>query len=144
MQITFYNYSGEPNNLRKSLGTGTTITGAMRGSLSVSDPIITAETIPLNANYCYITQTASYYYMDPPEILRTGIRQAQLHRDPLMTFSAGIRQLPAIAARAQTEGDTYSSYLPDPLQQVYTYKTICTRALHTFSYGNYYILMTAG
>lgn len=143
MTITFYNYAGEPATIRKQLGTGYTITGSMRGPFDDQRPYITVEIIPDGANYAYIAELGAYYYMDPKDIIRTGICGAQLRRDPLMTFASQILALPAIAARAQTEGDRYSSYLIDTEQRMYAYKTICTRLLHTFEYGDY-ILITAG
>lgn len=143
MTITFYNYVGEPATIRKQLGTGYTITGSMRGPIDDQSPYITAEHIPDGVNYAYIAELGAYYYMDPKDIIRTGICGAQLRRDPLMTFASQILALPAIAARAQTDGDRYSSYLIDTEQRMYAYKTICTRLLHTFEYGDY-ILITAG
>lgn len=143
MTITFYNYSGEPATIRKQLPTGYTITGTMRGALDDQRPYIVAENIPGGANYAYIAEFGAYYYMDPSEIIRTGLYGAQLRRDPLMTFASQILALHAIADRAQTEGDQYSSYLIDTEQRVYAFKTICTRLLHTFEYGDY-ILITAG
>lgn len=143
MTITFYNYAGEPSTIRKQLGTGYTITGSMRGPIDDQNPYITVENLPNGANYAYIAELGAYYYMDPKDIIRTGICGAQLRRDPLMTFASQILALPAIAARAQTEGDRYSSYLIDTEQRMYAYKTICTRLLHTFEYGDY-ILITAG
>jgi hypothetical protein len=143
MTITFYNYAGEPATIRKQLGTGYTITGSMRGPLDAQNPYITAENIPGGANYAYIAELGAYYYMDPKDIIRTGICGVQLRRDPLMTFATQILALPAIAARAQTDDDRYSSYLIDTEQRMYAYKTICTRLMHTFEYGDY-ILITAG
>lgn len=144
LNVTFYNFTGEPDTIQKTLGTGTQLTGTARNEIDQVNPTLLFDGVPLGSNYAYIDSFGSYYYCDPPAPVRSGIYSVSMHRDPLKTFASQILILPAIAARAQTEGDQFSSYLPDPLQQIYTFRTICTRALHTFSYGNYYILMTAG
>lgn len=144
LNVTFYNFTGEPDTIQKTIGTGTQLTGTARNEIDQVNPTLLFEGVPLGSNYAYIDSFGSYYYCDPPSPVRSGIYSVSMHRDPLTTFASQILGLPAIAARTQTEGDRYSSYLPDNEQRCYTYKTICTRLIHTFAYGSNYILITAG
>lgn len=146
MEITVYNTTSEPNAINKTLGTGTQISGTVRdpGEISVTDPVVLiAAGVDPSINYCYISDFGRYYYCTVRSI-REGLSELTCHVDVLMSYQSDILSLQAIAERAQTDGDRYSSYLPDNMQKMYTYKTICTRRLHTFSYGSSYILITAG
>lgn len=146
MEITVYNTTSEPNAINKTLGTGTQISGTVRdpGEISVTDPVVLiAAGVDPSINYCYISDFGRYYYCTVRSI-REGLSELTCHVDVLMSYQSDILSLSAIAERAQTDGDRYSSYLPDNMQKMYTYKTICTRRLHTFSYGSSYILITAG
>lgn len=146
MTVTVYNVTAEPNAISKSLGTGVQVSGTVRdpGEISVTDPVVLiAAGVDADVNYCYIDSFARYYYCTCKAV-REGLTELICHVDVLMSYAADILALPAIAERAQTDGDRYSSYLPDNMQKMYTYKTICTRRLHTFSYGSNYILITAG
>lgn len=146
MTVTVYSTPSEPNRITKSLGTGTGYTGTVKdpGEVSVTDPVVLiAASLDPAVNYCYIDTFGRYYYVELRAV-RESLTELHCKVDPLMSYSSDILALPAIAARTTTDGDHYSSYLPDELQKMYAYKTICTRLLHTFSYAGDYILITAG
>lgn len=146
MTVTLYNTTSEPNALYKTLGTGTQYTGTVRdsGEISVTDPVLLiAASLDQAINYAYISEFDRYYFVKLTAV-REGLTEISCSVDVLMSYQTDILALPAIAERAQTENDQYSSYLIDKEQRMYTYKTICTRRLHTFSYGSSYILITAG
>ena len=146
MNISIWNTADEPNRIRKSLPAVTPVSGTVRdpGSVDVLNPVILiAGQVDPAANYCYIDVFARYYWIRSRSI-RNGLTELSCTVDVLMSYAADILRLPAIAARTQTDGDRYSSYLIDREQRTYTYKTICTRRLNTFSYGGNYILITAG
>lgn len=144
--ITLYNTTSEPNAISKILDTGTGYTGTVRdsGELSVTDPVVMVSgAVDPTRNYMYISEFGRYYWITQKGY-REGLTEISGHVDVLMSYQADILSLPAIAERAQTQNDQYSSYLYDKQQLCYAYKTICTRRLHTFSYDVTYILITAG
>lgn len=146
IKVYLYNTADEPNRIRKTLPTVTPVTGTIRdpGSVDVLQPdILIAGTVDPSCNYCYIDVFDRYYFVNSTSI-RSGLTELHCTVDVLMSYQSDILALPAIAARAQTENNQYSSYLIDSQQKCYTYKTICTRRLHTFSYSPTYILITAG
>jgi hypothetical protein len=146
MNISFWNTGDEPNRILKSLPTVTPVSGTIRdpGSVDVLNPVIlVAGTVDPNVNYCYIDVFDRYYWVRSTSF-RNGLTEITCSVDVLMSYASDILALHAIAARAQTENDQYSSYLIDREQRMYTYKTICTRRLHTFSYSSSYVLITAG
>lgn len=146
MNISFWNTGDEPNRILKSLPTVTPVSGTIRdpGSVDVLNPVIlVAGTVDPNVNYCYIDVFDRYYWVRSTSF-RNGLTEITCSVDVLMSYASDILALQAIAARAQTENDQYSSYLIDREQRMYTYKTICTRRLHTFSYSSSYVLITAG
>lgn len=145
MTVTLYNVSDEPSRVRKRLGTGTQYTGVVRdtGEVSVTDPVIlVSANLDPGINYAYISDFSRYYYVKIRSV-RVGLVEISCHVDVLMSYQADILEAAAIADRTSTENDRYSSYLIDDRQRVYTFKTICTRLMHTFEFGDY-ILITAG
>lgn len=146
MTVTVYNTTSEPQAIYKSLGTGVQFTGTVKdpGDISVTNPtVLIYAAVDPAVNYCYIDTFDRYYHVMCRSV-REGLTELICKVDVLMSYQTDILNLPAIAERAQTENDQYSSYLRDTQQRMYTYKTICTRRLHTFSYGSNYILITAG
>lgn len=146
IKVYLYNTADEPNRIQKTLPTVSPVEGTIRdpGSVDVLQPdILIAGTVDPSCNYCYIDVFDRYYFVNSTSI-RSGLTELHCSVDVLMSYKTDILALPAIAARAQTENDTYSSYLIDNQQRCYTYKTICTRRLHTFSYAATYVLITAG
>ena len=146
ISISLYNTADEPNRIKKNLPTVTPVSGTIRdpGSVDVLNPVILiAGTVDPACNYCYIDVFDRYYFVRSVSV-RSGLTELHCNVDVLMSYQADILSLHAIADRSQTSNDQYSSYLVDKLQRCYTYKTICTRRLHTFTYGATYILITAG
>lgn len=146
INIYLYNSADEPNRIKKSLPTVTPVSGTIRdpGSVDVLNPVVlVASGVDPSCNYCYIDVFDRYYFVRSVSV-RTGLTELHCNIDVLMSYKTDILALHAIADRTQTDGDRYSSYLIDKLQRCYTYKTICTRRLHTFSYSPTYILITAG
>ena len=146
IKVYLYNMLQEPERIQKTLPTVSPIEGTIRdpGSVDVLEPVILiGQNVDPSCNYCYIDLFDRYYNMKPVSV-RTGLTELHCSVDVLMSYSSDILALPAIAARTQVSNDQYSSYLIDTQQRIYTYKTICTRLLHTFSYGSDFILITAG
>lgn len=144
--VSLYNMTDEPEKIRKNLPTVTPVTGTIRdsGEIDVLNPVILiAGTVDPSINYCYIDVFDRYYFVKSVSV-RTGLTELHCTVDVLMSYQTDILALPAIAARAQTDNDQYSSYIYDNQQRLYTYKTIATKLITTFTYGSNYILITAG
>lgn len=146
LNISLYNISDEPEKIRKNLPTVTPVTGTIKdpGSVDILNPVIllSGDADP-NCNYCYIDFFDRYYFVKEVSV-RSGLCELHCSVDVLMSYQSDILALPAIAARAQTDNDQYSSYLYDNQQRLYTYKTIATKLITTFTYGSNFVLITAG
>lgn len=146
MTVNWYVSTDNPKKINKSLGepiaTSPDIMPFEAVDLDSPKIILAYNSSLLNVNYAELD--GRYYFVDEP-ILDTGNRMIfTMHPDLLMTYQSGILALPAIADRTQVANNQFSSYLVDTEQRVYTFKTICTRLMHTFQYGSDYILITAG
>lgn len=147
ISITLYNTSSDNNCINKSLGTGAMFTGTIKGSGSVDvvRPEILIESNVYGYNYAYIDEFDRYYYITEITHERTGLSTVQLLSDPLMSFKNSIYALPAIAGRVSGgNGELFNSYLHDSRQQLLASDICGTWVIHSFAYGNQYVLVTAG
>ena len=132
MQITIGVYTGERAVLDKWAATTSKISysGTVRGSIDVVSPIVTVEAQILTFfNYAYIDTYDSYYYITDLQNVTRGITNIVLSRDPLQTFAGGIRNSPAIAARASD--DHVNADYPDG-----RYKTLQSNDTSVYIIGN--------
>lgn len=91
MNLTFYNISDAPEKINKTLGSGTTITGSVRGELDERSPVIEVATDVSGYNYVYIPKWRRYYFFNGCNIVRTGIYELKNCKcDVLYTFKTGI------------------------------------------------------
>ena len=64
MTILFYSVSARKNELSKTLGTATSLTGTLREPVSLTDPEILIESATVPAyNYAYIADFGRYYFV---------------------------------------------------------------------------------
>lgn len=132
MQITIGVYTGERAVLDKWAATASKISyaGSVRGSIDVVTPIVTVESQILTFyNYAYIDTYDSYYYITDLQNITRDITNIVLSRDPLQTFAGGIRNSPAIAARA-SDNHVNADY-PDN-----KYKTLQSHDTSVYDLGN--------
>lgn len=145
MTITLYNTASGNNEINKSLGTGVSESGAVRGDMNVVKPVIDITGDITGFNYAYIPDFGRYYYITESKVVREGITRLYLKSDPLMSFRDSIYALPAIASRVSGgNGELFNSYLHDEKMRLLSADICGTWVIHTFSYGNQYILVTAG
>lgn len=116
----------------KTLGTPATYTGAARGEIDIVSPVImVADTIRGDYNYAYIPDFGSgMYYWADITVLREGLTQITMNRDPLTTFATGVRACPGIAARA-SDNHVNADY-PDP-----RYKTLQSNGYSVIPIGSF-------
>lgn len=131
MTINLYNVPEGRNHMYKTLSTPTTHTGAARGEIDTVSPVImVADTIRGNYNYAYIPDFGMYYWISEITIVREGLTQITMNRDPLTTFAAGIRACAGIAARA-SDNHVNADY-PDP-----RYKTLQSNGYSVIPIGSF-------
>lgn len=147
MTIYLYNITDDPNTISKTLPTGTTFTGSIRGSgaVDVVRPEIEIAANVYGYNYAYISDFGRYYYIREITQDRRGLSVVSLVSDPLMSFKTDILAMSAIAARVTGDDDTlFNSFLPDDRMRINASDYVGHYELHEFGWGNQYILITAG
>ena len=144
MVVTLYNVASDVKTIDRPLGSGVSYSGDFVGPLSQTTPDVLIDVTPNshigNFNYCQID--GYFYWITEPIAERTGLVRIRCRRDPLKSFAGQIKALPAIAGRAS--GDTYNSYLSDPQQKLNASDIAGTIVVTSFTYGNGYVLVTAG
>lgn len=100
------------NFVNKLLDTISTVTGYLRDSTSILDPIVTIETdVPANiisaTNYVYIQEFGRYYYVVNITSDVTGLWEIELHVDVLKTYATQIKAQRAVVARQENLRNMY-------------------------------------
>lgn len=145
MTINLYNVPEGRNHISKTLGTPTTHTGAARGEIDTVSPVVmVAATIRGDYNYAYISDFDMYYWIADITIVREGLTQIAMNRDPLTTFAAGVRACPCIAQRSGDLSKT-TAFIPDSRVKSNAYTINQVRAASDiFGYNGKTILLTTG
>ena len=108
MNINLYVNTSEPEKLDKTLISGISLTGFLRESSSIIDPVIliegNASTLSLY-NYAYIPEFERYYFINNIESVRTGLVRVYMHVDALSSFKSGIRSNNALIDQIIREKD---------------------------------------
>ena len=143
MNITFYNNLSDPNTINKSLNEIMTLSGELKASCDVINPIITIENHGMiNANYCYIPEFGRYYFIVKQTIITNNIISVELRVDVLESFKTEILALSCIIDNSTINNDRYLH----GSEWVATVKT--TTSIKQFPSGlnesGQYILITAG
>lgn len=143
MTIKLYKISDDKHVVSKTLGTAVDVSGTARGSFEVTGgEIEVASASNLNTyNYCYISETSRYYYINRIEILRNGVYVLSLAVDVLKTYDADIRKLTGTVDR---QANKYNGYIQDGLYQSLAYSKIVTKAFPNGMINDSLILMTIG
>ena len=137
MTILFYSVSARKNELSKTLGTATSLTGTLREPVSLTDPEILIESATVPAyNYAYISDLGRYYFIRSVVAEQYNMYRLALHVDVLMTYKGtsspmtGIRGLYANLRRSETNAD---AFVPDRERptEIQTRITSTTRASTT-------------
>lgn len=142
--IKLYTNLSEANRVTKDITLLSTINGSLRDGSTLTDPDILIEgdlTIFKNCNYIEIPQWNRFYFVSPPEMVRTGLIQIHCHVDALSSFAAGIKANKAIIER-QTE--YYNLYLNDGSLHVYQYPQVVTKEFPNGFTAKEFVLFVAG
>lgn len=147
MTIIFYNNCSERNVINKMIDTLTalTLTGELRKSTSVKNPVIVVETTDaiIGYNYCFITEFARYYFITDIKSVRNGLWEISMRVDVLMSFQNDILSSEAIIDH-ETAPDN-SNYLNSEIwDSTVKDKTDIINFNNGLSETGGYILITAG
>jgi hypothetical protein len=145
MVITFYNNISEKNVIRKTINNALTMSGTLRESTSVTNPIITIEApvTLIGYNYCYILDFSRYYYVVDVKSMRNNLWAVTLRVDVLMSFQNDILNTPAIIDHT-TQQDTTNYMASNVWQSLVKDKTDIINFSNGLSESGGYVLITAG
>lgn len=118
MTIILYTNISEYNAVNKSLTELVTLTGTLRESSSIIDPVIALADVDeyiSTANFAYIPEFGRYYFITGIESLLNGLWRFSMHIDVLYTYREQIKRNKAIIERNELQ---YDLKLNDGLFQV--------------------------
>ena len=116
MNVKFYKTADPVNVMNKTLGDETTKSGTLKENCDVLNPSILFNFNPVNYNYAYIPDFGRYYYVGKPVNEGAALWRVDLSVDVLMSWKAGIKSSPCIAAKSSS---AYNLYLNDPNYKCY-------------------------
>lgn len=90
-----------------------TLNGAIRGEISVENPVVRIENPNYDYNYAYIPEFSRYYYVEDKTHVRTDVVDLTLVVDVLQSHYNEFIQCPMIASRSS---NTYNKFLPDKMR----------------------------
>lgn len=137
-----------PNNVvDKILSSEHGMTGTLREETNTEKPNILIKGNLLDGyNYAYIPAFKRFYYITSSDSVRNGITRINMEVDPLMSFSADIKQLSAIISKQQQDGNLTNKMYNDgtfkntPEQEISILEFPNGKALYTPDQNPYYIL----
>ena len=102
MTINFYINTSEKEKFDKSLTNEKSLTGFLKQSTSVINPVITIEIEnPSQYNYCHIPQFHRYYFINDMINIKNTIWEIHLHVDVLESFKTKIKANKAIVEKSE-------------------------------------------
>ena len=130
MNIKLYIYKHPKNSFTRNYSTLETLTGSMRDSLNVVDPVFLVQgaTKYDRANAVYCEELGRYYFITGKEWIRTGLLAISCHVDVLMTYRTDILNNAGIISR---NSNLFNGYLPDNRQKLFAYDKIQIKAFPT-------------
>lgn len=145
MDLRLYYTSDENNKITKTLSNALILTGTMRDSSSIINPIILVEGSSFGEyNYVYIPQFDRYYFIKGIMNYRNNLWILELECDVLMSFKSSILNMNCILIETEDKGA--DRYLAD--SRVWVTKVKDKTDIINFSNGlladGEYILITAG
>lgn len=143
MDIILYQINSEYERLNKTLSSGLTLTGTLRGESSIINPSFIIETQnPSSYNYCYIQDFNRYYFITNITSVRNGLWRINCEVDVLMSFKSGIENLEVIVSDATS--DFYNYMLGEQWQSSVKSKTDIINFPNGLLDDGEYILITSG
>ena len=146
MTIKIYKNLSDNNVLDKNITQlGSDLTGTLKESCSIIDPIITIEDFTnfdiQTANYAYIAEFGRYYYITNIICITDKLFELNMHVDVLKTYASGIRNNSAVISRQASQ---YNLYLTDGVFKTYANPHYEIRKFPSGFTSYNYILTVAG
>lgn len=121
MKIYLYSVSDDDRTIPKHLNSEYEITGVLRSETDFYNPVFRVELQPTTLyNYAYIPDFGRYYYLSPPVSIRSGLLEYSGRCDVLQSFYNQFKNCPMIAARADSD---YNTFVPDNMRKFYQYES---------------------
>lgn len=147
INLSLYQISDAENVFPKTLPAATsTHEIKLKEGCSIDEPVVSfsaGSAIMATLNYAYIDAFQRYYWIRDRKMLVNGICEMTLESDPLQSFAADIKAVPATITRTENPRKA-DAYLLDNKYIGKSYKQIVTKdfpyELTDFSF----ILMTVG
>lgn len=144
--IKLYTNTSPRNFVTKNISqVGTDLTGNLRQETSIVRPaiLIESDSVPLSANYMYISDFGRYYFIEDIISVRAGLWEIRATVDPLYTYSTELKACQGITHRAESSA-AYNTYLDDGSFRAYANPTIRTIEFPTGFSTWEYLLAIAG
>lgn len=142
--ISFYVNSSEKNKVDKTLTLITTLSGVLKESTSIIDPVIVIEgdlTAFTGCNYMQIETFGRSYFVNNIRSISNGLIEISAHVDVLSTYKNAIRRNQAIIRKQQ---NTWNLYLNDGSLRVYQDPEIIVKAFPSGFTTQEFVLAVAG
>ena len=112
MKIILYNNKSDSRVLNKSIEHLEEIDVILKSAQNIMSPeiMLQTKTLPINANYCYISDFGRYYFINAQRLDNGNVSKIELTVDVLMSFKNLILKSTVVAERTTNK---YNRYLPD-------------------------------
>lgn len=108
--IDFYNYTGRPNTINKTLTNPTQMQGVFRSTFNVLQPSLRVKKSDVfNFNYCYIHELNRYYFITNVSVVDSDNYDISLSLDVLKTYEDEIMSATATVVEQQDADKFLSS-----------------------------------
>ena len=142
--ISLMTSSSPKEKLDKDVSTIQTVTGTLKETTSIIDPVVKIQgnvSSFKNCNYMYIPEFGRYYFVTDISSVTNTIFEVSGHVDVLMTYRAQIRDNNAIVRR---QANSWNLYLNDGSFKVYQNPMVLTRAFPSGFSTSELVLAVAG
>ena len=142
--ISFYVNSSEKNKVDKTLTLITTLSGVLKESTSIIDPVIVIEgdlSAFTGCNYMQIETFGRSYFVNNIRSISNGLVEISAHVDVLSTYKNAIRKNQAIIRKQQ---NSWNLYLNDGSLRVYQDPEIIVKTFPSGFTTQEFVLAVAG
>lgn len=142
--ISFYVNNSEKNKVDKSLNHIATVSGVLKETTSIIDPVIVIEgdlSSFTNCNYMVIDTFGRSYFVNNIRSVSNGLIEISAHVDVISTYKDSIRSNRAIIKRQQ---NSWNLYLNDGSLKVYQNPDVIVRAFPSGFTKQEFVLAVAG
>lgn len=142
--ITLQTNNSEDNRMTKSVTDIMSVTGTLKASTSIIDPVILMNCDLLAVNHCnYLTipEFKRSYFVRNIKSVRTGLVEFICHVDALSSFADSIKANTAIIRRQEND---WNLYLNDGIFRVYQNSMVLTKSFPSGFNTMEFVLAVAG